>query len=261
MNGVYGKRRIKGKIMTIYFIGAGPGADDLITIRGMRLIEQCPLCMYAGSLVPESLVRRSQRAVDTAPMVLGDIVAMMVDAHKNGQDVARVHSGDPAIYGAIGEQMRQLDLHKIPYQVVPGVPSFAASAAVLKRELTLAGLAQSIVITRLTSRASPMPETEDLENFAKTRATLAVHLSINNLANVIKKTMPHYGADCPCAVVFRATWDDEMVITGTLSTIRAKIKEAKITRTAMILIGHVLASENFDDSALYSPNHTHILRK
>ncbi len=247
--------------MTIYFIGAGPGADDLITIRGLRLIQQCPLCLFAGSLVPESLVRQSPRAIDTAPMVLGDIIDMMVAAHQQGQDVARVHSGDPSIYGAIGEQMRALDRHGIDYQIVPGVPSFAASAALLQRELTLAGMAQTIVITRLSSRASPMPVGEDLENFAKTGATLAVHLSINNLANVIKKTMPHYGEDCPCAVVYRASWPDQLIIKGTLADIRQKVKDAKITRTAMILIGQVLANQGFDDSALYSPNHTHILRK
>ncbi len=247
--------------MTIYFIGAGPGAPDLITLRGLKYIQQCPLCLYAGSLVPEQVVAQSPKAIDTAPMVLSEIIGYMQEAHAKGQDVARVHSGDPSIYGAIGEQMRALDKLNINYEVCPGVPSFAASASVIKKELTLAGQSQSIVITRLTSRASPMPESEDLENFAKTKATLAIHLSINNLANVLKKLIPYYGEECPCAIIYRATWDDELILQGTLATIRPMVKSAKITRTAMILVGQVLALHDFQDSALYSPDHTHILRK
>ena len=250
--------------MTVHFIGAGPGAPDLITVRALNLIKTCPVVLYAGSLVPTEIVAEAQddaHVVDTAPLHLDEIIAEIEAAHAKGQDVARVHSGDPSIYGAIAEQMRRLDALGIDYDITPGVPAFAAAAALLKRELTLPDISQSIVLTRTSVRASAMPEGETLENFAKTGATLAVHLSVNNLAPVIKQLSPYYGDDCPVAVVYRASWPDEAVVTGTLSDIRAQVKKAGFTRTALILVGRVLASEDFTDSKLYDAAHSHVLRE
>lgn len=250
--------------MTVHFIGAGPGAPDLITVRALNLIKTCPVVLYAGSLVPSEIVaeaRDDAHVVDTAPLHLDEIIAEIEAAHAQGQDVARVHSGDPSIYGAIAEQMRRLDALDIDYDITPGVPAFAAAAALLKRELTLPDISQSIVLTRTSVRASAMPEGETLENFAKTGATLAVHLSINNLAPVVKQLSPYYGDDCPVAVVYRASWPDQAVVTGTLSDIRAKVKKAGFTRTALILVGRVLASEDFTDSKLYDAAHSHVLRE
>jgi len=250
--------------MTVHFIGAGPGAPDLITVRALNLIKTCPVVLYAGSLVPTEIVaeaRDDAHVVDTAPLHLDEIIAEIEAAHAQGQDVARVHSGDPSIYGAIAEQMRRLDALGIDYDITPGVPAFAAAAALLKRELTLPDISQSIVLTRTSVRASAMPEGETLENFAKTGATLAVHLSVNNLAPVVKQLSPYYGDDCPVAVVYRASWPDQAVVTGTLSDIRAKVKKAGFTRTALILVGRVLASEDFTDSKLYDAAHSHVLRE
>ncbi|HEY9078757.1 precorrin-4 C(11)-methyltransferase [Magnetovibrio sp.] len=250
--------------MTVHFIGAGPGAPDLITVRALNLIKTCPVVLYAGSLVPTEIVaeaRDDAHVVDTAPLHLDEIIAEIETAHAKGQDVARVHSGDPSIYGAIAEQMRRLDALGIDYDVTPGVPAFAAAAALLKRELTLPDISQSIVLTRTSVRASAMPAGETLENFAKTGATLAVHLSINNLGPVVKQLSPYYGGDCPVAVVYRASWPDQAVLTGTLSDIRAKVKEAGFTRTALILVGRVLASEDFTNSKLYDAAHSHVLRE
>lgn len=249
--------------MTVHFIGAGPGAPDLITVRGLKLIQTCPVVLYAGSLVPAEIVAEAQpnaRVVDTAPLHLDEIIAEIEAAHAKGHDVARVHSGDPSIYGAIAEQMRRLDQLGIDYDVTPGVPAFAAAAAILKRELTLPDVAQSIVLTRTAVKASSMPAGETLENFARTGATLAVHLSVNNLKNVVDELLPHYGADCPVAVVYRATWPDQAVIVGTLSDIRAKIKTAGFTRTALILVGPALGAQDFTDSKLYDASHSHVLR-
>jgi len=250
--------------MTVHFIGAGPGAPDLITVRALNLIKACPVVLYAGSLVPTEIVaeaRDDARVVDTAPLHLDEIIAEIKAAHAKGQDVARVHSGDPSIYGAIAEQMRRLDDLGIDYDITPGVPAFAAAAAVLKRELTLPDISQSIVLTRTSVRASAMPEGESLENFAKTGATLAVHLSVNNLSKVIKQLSPHYGEDCPVAVVYRASWPDQAVVTGRLCDIRAKVKDAGFTRTALILVGRVLAAAGFTDSKLYDAAHSHVLRE
>jgi len=250
--------------MTVHFIGAGPGAPDLITVRALNLIKTWPVVLYAGSLVPSEIVaeaRDDAHVVDTAPLHLDEIIAEIEAAHAQGQDVARVHSGDPSIYGAIAEQMRRLDALGIDYDITPGVPAFAAAAALLKRELTLPDISQSIVLTRTSVRASAMPEGETLENFASTGATLAVHLSINNLAPVVKQLSPYYGDDCPVAVVYRASWPDQAVVTGTLSDIRAKVKKAGFTRTALILVGRVLASEDFTDSKLYDAAHSHVLRE
>lgn len=249
--------------MTVYFIGAGPGAPDLITVRGLRLIERCPLCLYAGSLVPEAVVSAAPegaRVRDTAPMTLGEIVAEIEEAHRKGLDVARVHSGDPSLYGAIAEQMRRLDRLGIPYEVVPGVPAYAAAAAELKMELTLPEIAQSVVLTRTPGKASAMPEEEDLAVFARSRATLAIHLSIRNLKYIEETLTPHYGADCPVIVVYRATWPDQQIVRGTLCDIREKVRLAKITRTALIFVGRLFARHDFRDSALYDAAHPHVLR-
>ena len=249
--------------MTVHFIGAGPGAPDLITVRALKFIQACPVVLYAGSLVPEEIVaeaRKDARVVDTAPLHLDEIMAEIEAAHAKGLDVARVHSGDPSIYGAIAEQMRRLDQLGIDYDVTPGVPAFAAAAALLKRELTLPDVSQSIVLTRTAVKASRMPAGETLDNFARTGATLAVHLSVNNLKNVVDDLTPHYGEDCSVAVVYRATWPDEAVVTGTLSDIRAKVKAAGFTRTALILVGPALGAEDFTDSKLYDAAHSHVLR-
>ncbi len=249
--------------MTVYFIGAGPGAPDLITVRGLKLIERCPVCLYAGSLVPEEVVKatpKEAKIIDTAPLDLEEILEEIIKAHKKGQDVARVHSGDPSLYGAIAEQMRRLDALLIPYEIIPGVPAFAAAAAEMKMELTLPEIAQSLIVTRTSGKASKMPEGEELEIFARSKATLAIHLSIRNLALIEKKLTPFYGKDCPVIVVYRVTWPDQKIIHGTLETIRKKVREEKITRTALIFVGSVFNEHDFKDSALYDAAHTHILR-
>jgi precorrin-4/cobalt-precorrin-4 C11-methyltransferase len=253
--------------MTVHFIGAGPGAPDLITVRGLRLIRSCPVVLYAGSLVPEEVVAQAgedtslpARVVDTAPLDLHAIIREIAAAHRRGWDVARVHSGDPSFYGAIGEQTRRLRELAIPYDITPGVPAFAAAAAALGQELTLPGIAQSLVLTRTAVRASPMPPAESLAAFAATGATLAIHLSINNLARVVRELIPVCGGDCPAVVVYRASWPDQRIIRGTLGTIRAKMSGQGLTRTALILVGRALAASEFADSRLYASDHHHVLR-
>ena len=243
--------------MTVHFIGAGPGAADLITLRGRDLIAACPVCLYAGSLVPTAVLDHcpeGARIVNTAPLDLDAIIAECAAAHKEGQDVARLHSGDLSVWSAMGEQMERLKALGIPVTVTPGVPSFAAAAATLEAELTLPGVAQSVVLTRTSGRASAMPQGETLENFAKTGATLAIHLSIHRLREVATELAPHYSADCPVAVVFRASWPDEQVITGTLANIEAKL-DASINRTALILVGPALVGKTDVRSALYSTDY------
>lgn len=247
----------------IHFIGAGPGAADLITVRGLRLIEACPVCLYAGSLVPEAVVAAAPegaRVIDTASMTLDEIVDEMAAAHARGEDVARVHSGDPSLYGATGEQMRRLDALGIAYDITPGVPAFAAAAATLGAELTLPDVSQTVVLTRTAMKSSAMPNREDLATLGASGATLAIHLSVRNIRAVVADLVPHYGADCPVAVVVRASWPDEEVIRGTLSTIAAEVRAAKVTRTALILVGRVLAPDAFSDSALYDAGHRHLFR-
>jgi precorrin-4/cobalt-precorrin-4 C11-methyltransferase len=249
--------------MTVHFIGAGPGAPDLITVRGLALIEGSPVCLYAGSLVPEAVVARAPagaRVIDTSALTLDEIVAEMQAAYARGLDVARVHSGDLSLYGAIAEQMRRLDGLGIPYDLTPGVPAFAAAAAALGIELTLPEVAQTVILTRTAVRASPMPAGEDLATLGKSGATLAIHLSIANLARVVRELEPAYGADCPAAVVHRASWPDQRILRGTLGTIRAEVKAAGITRTALILVGRVLGSASFPESRLYAPGHSHVFR-
>lgn len=244
--------------MTVHFIGAGPGAADLITVRGMRLLERCPVCLYAGSIMPPDLLAYcgpDTRLVDTGPLSLDDIEAEYVKAHEAGEDIARLHSGDLSVYSAVAEQMRRLDRLGIPYDLTPGVPAFAAAAALLKRELTVPEVTQSVVLTRVSGRASKMPERERLGAFAATGATLAVHLAVHVLDKVVEDALPHYGADCPAVVVVRASWPEEQVVRGTLADIAAKVAEAKIERTALILIGPALAAEEFRESALYDADY------
>ncbi len=239
--------------MTVHFIGAGPGAADLITLRGRDLIAACPVCLYAGSLVPEALLSHcppGAKIINTAPMSLDEIIAEIAAAHAAGQDVARLHSGDLSIWSAMGEQLRRLRALDIPYDVTPGVPSFAAAAAVLGAELTLPGVAQSVILTRTSGRASSMPEGETLENFARTGATLAIHLSVHVLSDVVARLTPAYGADCPVAVVFRASWPDQKVVRASLGTVETSIGDGE--RTALILVGHALGAEEFIESRLYA---------
>jgi len=249
--------------MTVHFIGAGPGAPDLITVRGPNLIKACQVCLYAGSLVPAEVVAAAPadaEVIDTASMHLDQIIDKMKEADAAGHDVARVHSGDPSLYGAIAEQMRRLDALGIDYDITPGVPAFAAAAATIGKELTLPEISQTVIVTRTDGKASPMPEGEDLATLGASRATLAIHLSVRNLAKVVRELTPFYGDDCPVIVIYRASWPDEQVITGTLEDIRSKVREEKITRTALILVGEVFRSEDFSESRLYAESHRHILR-
>lgn len=249
--------------MTVHFIGAGPGAPDLITVRGLKLIQAAPVVLYAGSLVPEAVIAEAPSdalILDTAPMHLDQIIDEMQKAHADGKDVARVHSGDPSLYGAVAEQMRKLDALGIDYEVTPGVSAYAATSAALKKELTLPDVAQTVILTRTAVRSSSMPNGEDLDTLGKTGATLAIHLSVNNLAHVQRTLIPHYGEDCPVVVAYRVSWPDEMFIYGTLGDIREKVKASGVTRTALIMVGRVLGTDNFDDSRLYAADHHHVLR-
>ena len=250
--------------MTVHFIGAGPGDPDLITVKGLRLIRSCPVCLYAGSLVPEAVVAAAPggaRVIDTAPMTLDQIIAEIEAAHARGEDVARVHSGDPSLYGAIAEQIRRLRALNIPFDITPGVSAYAAAAAALGRELTIPEVAQTVILTRTAMKSSAMPPGEELETLGRTGATLAIHLSIRNLLEIERVLSPLYGADCPVIVAYRVGWPDQRFIEGTLSNIRAKVRAAKVTRTALILIGRALSEgQDFRDSALYDGAHPHILR-
>ena len=242
--------------MTVHFIGAGPGAADLITVRGQRLVASCPVCLFAGSLVPRDIMAscpKGARVVDTAPLSLDEIEAEFVQAHAEGKDVARLHSGDLSIWSAAGEQMRRLDRLGIGYTLTPGVPAFSAAAAALRRELTIPEIAQSVVLTRTSGRASAMPERESLAAFAQTGATLAIHLSIHVLPEVVSELSPHYGVDCPVAIVYRASWPDERIVRGTLADIVAGMGAEPIERSAVILVGKALAAEDVRESALYDP--------
>ena len=249
--------------MIVHFIGAGPGDPDLITVKGLRQIESCPVCLYAGSLVPEAIVASAPegaRVLDTAVMTLDEIIAEIEAAHAAGHDVARVHSGDPSLYGAIAEQIRRLGALEIPFDITPGVSAYAAAAAALGKELTIPEVAQTVILTRTAMKSSSMPPGEDLDTLARAGATLVIHLSIRNLLEVERRLTPHYGADCPVIVAYRVGWPDQTFIHGTLATIRAKVRAARITRTALILLGPALAETNFRDSALYDASHRHLLR-
>jgi precorrin-4/cobalt-precorrin-4 C11-methyltransferase len=250
--------------VTVHFIGAGPGAADLITVRGRDLLARCPVCLYAGSIVPREMLawcRKDARLVDTAPMTLDDIEAEYVAAHSSGHDVARLHSGDLSVFSAVAEQIRRLARHGIPYTLTPGVPAFAAAAAVLGRELTVPEVAQTVVLTRMPGRASRMPESERLAAFAATGATLVIHLAIQSIEKIVAELIPFYGGGCPIAVVARATWPDQQIISGTLSNITEKVALATIERTAVVLVGPALAAANFRDSALYDPDYRRRFRE
>ncbi|MFJ6064794.1 precorrin-4 C(11)-methyltransferase [Streptomyces tendae] len=242
--------------MTVYFIGAGPGAADLITVRGARTLAACRVCLYAGSLVPRELLAEcppDARLVDTAQLTLDEITAELVRAHEQGHDVARLHSGDPSVFSAVAEQMRRLDAAGVPYEVVPGVPAFAAAAASLKRELTVPTVGQTVILTRIANRATAMPEGEDLATLGRGGALIVLHLAAKYVDRVVGELLPHYGADCPAAVVAYASRPDELIIRGTLDEIAQKVKEAGVLRTAVIMVGRTLGAEQFRDSHLYSP--------
>jgi len=244
--------------MTVHFIGAGPGAADLITVRGRELIARCPVCLFAGSIVPRELLRfcpKDARIVDTAPLSLDEIEAEFVAADAAGHDVARLHSGDLSIFSALAEQLRRLDRRNIPYTLTPGVPAFAAAAAVLQCELTVPEVAQSVVLTRVGGRASRMPEAETLAGFAATGATLVIHLAVHAVEQIVAELTPFYGPDCPAAVVAEASSPAQRVVSGTLADIAAAVGEARIERTALILVGRALGARDFRDSALYDPGY------
>lgn len=244
--------------MTVHFIGAGPGAADLLTIRGRDILASCLVCLYAGSIVPPEMLQfcpPDARKVDTAPMTLDEIEAEYVKAHQQGQDVARLHSGDLSVYSAVAEQIRRLEKHGIPWSMTPGVPAFAAAASILGQELTVPGVAQSVVLTRVNGRASAMPEKETLAAFGATGATLAIHLAVHALDRIVEELTPFYGADCPVAIVARATWPDQLVLRGTLANIVDKLKENPIERTALVIVGRVLGDKDFRESALYNPDY------
>jgi precorrin-4/cobalt-precorrin-4 C11-methyltransferase len=241
--------------MTVHFVGAGPGAADLITVRAQRLIESTPVCLYAGSLVPTELLAScppDARLVDTANLTLDEIIALLVDAHGSGLSVVRLHSGDPSVFSAVAEQARRLDAAGVPWEIVPGVPAFAAAAAALRRELTVPGVGQTVVLTRISARATAMPPGEDLAALGRARATMVVHLAVQRIDQVVEELLPSYGPDCPVAVVAYASRPDEVVLRGTLSTIAAQVHEAGIRRTAVIVVGSVLTASEFPDSHLYS---------
>ncbi|MCX4728537.1 precorrin-4 C(11)-methyltransferase [Streptomyces sp. NBC_00440] len=242
--------------MTVYFIGAGPGAADLITVRGARLLASCGVCLYAGSLVPRELLAEcppDARLTDTAQLDLDEITAELVRADREGQDVARLHSGDPSVFSAVAEQMRRLDAAGVNYEVVPGVPAFAAAAAALKRELTVPTVGQTVILTRVAQRATAMPEGEDLATLGRSGALIVLHLAVQHAERVVAELLPHYGADCPAAVVALASRPGEVVLRGTLDTIAGQVAEAGILRTAVIMVGRTLGAEQFGDSHLYSP--------
>jgi precorrin-4/cobalt-precorrin-4 C11-methyltransferase len=244
--------------MNVHFIGAGPGAADLITVRGRDLIGRCPVCLYAGSIVPRELLQYcppGARIVDTAPLSLDQIEAEFVRAYQADCDVARLQSGDLSIYSALAEQLRRLESRGIPYTLTPGVPAFAAAAAALQCELTVPEIAQSVVLTRVPGRASRMPESERLATFAQSGATLVIHLAVHAIERVVTELSPVYGADCPVAVVVAASSPTQRILRGTLADIGAQIVQARIERTALILVGRALVAENFRDSALYDADY------
>ncbi len=241
--------------MTVHFIGAGPGAADLMTLRGRDLIAAAPVCLYAGSLVPPEVLTwcpPGARLIDTADLDLDAITAELVGAHQAGQDVARLQSGDPSLYSAMAEQMRRLDAEGVPYDVTPGVPAYAAAAAALSRELTVPGVGQSVLLSRISAASTPMPAGEDLATLARARTTLVLHLAVQRIESVVADLMPSYGADTPVAVVARASRPDELILRGTLADIADTVRAAGVVRTAVILVGEVLTAHQFPDSHLYS---------
>jgi len=249
--------------MTVYFIGAGPGDPELMTLKGQRILECCPVVLYAGSLIPRevlaSVEHSAERIVDTANINLEEIIQHIESAHREGKDVARLHSGDPSLYGAIGEPIRCLHELNIDYEIIPGVSAVAASAAYLGKELTLSGVSQTVIFTRYEGK-TPFPERERLPELARSRATLAIHLGVSHIHKIVEELIPHYGIDCPVAVCYRTSWPDADKVTGTLGDIVKKVREKKFTRTSLILVGHVLDTEEFTDSYLYAKDQAHIYR-
>ena len=247
--------------MTVYFIGAGPGDPELITVKGQRLIRSCPVIIYAGSLVPEAVLQghNAERVINSAELHLEQIIALIKTANDEGHDVARVHSGDPSLYGAIGEQIRYLRALGIAFEIIPGVTATAACAALLGAELTLPDISQSVILTRYAEK-TVMPAGEELSSLAQHRATMAIHLGVKNLESIVRELTPHYGSDCPIAVIHRASWPDQDWVTGTLSDIALKVKAKGFTRTALILVGRVLGNDTFSDSSLYRAGHAHVYR-
>ncbi|WP_329186865.1 precorrin-4 C(11)-methyltransferase [Actinacidiphila glaucinigra] len=246
--------------MTVHFIGAGPGAADLITLRGLRILAASKVCLYAGSLVPRELLAEcppDARLVDTAQLTLDRITEELVRAHEEGHDVARLHSGDPSVFSAVAEQMRRLDAAGVPYEVVPGVPAFAAAAAALKRELTVPTVGQTVILTRVAQQATPMPEGEDLATLGRSGALMVLHLAARYVDRVVAELTPHYGVDCPAAVVAMASRPGELVLRGTLADIADQVKAAGVVRTAVIIVGRTLGAEQFRDSHLYSAERVH----
>jgi precorrin-4/cobalt-precorrin-4 C11-methyltransferase len=244
-----------GDAMTVHFIGAGPGAADLITVRGQRLLAASPVCLFAGSLVPADLLADcppGARLIDTARLTLDEIIAEMVAAHAAGHEVARLHSGDPSVFSAVAEQMRRLDAAGVPYDVTPGVPAFAAAAAALGRELTVPEVAQTVILTRTAERATAMPPGEDLATLSASRATMILHLAVQRIGAVVAELVGNYGADCPVAVVARASRPDEVILRGTLADIAGRVEAAGVRRTAVIVVGAALTAAQFPDSHLYS---------
>ncbi len=243
--------------MTVYFIGAGPGAADLITVRGQRLLQRCPVCLYAGSIMLDDLLAlcpQDARVIDTGPLTLDQIVDELASADAAGHDVARLHSGDPSLYSAVAEQCRRLDALGICYEIVPGVPAFAAAAAVLRRELTVPGVAQTVTLSRVATLSTAMPPGEDLTTLSSVGGTLVLHLSAAQVDTVVPQLLAGgYRPETPCAVVAFATWPQQEVLHGTLADIAAQMTAAGITRTAVIVVGDVLAADGFIDSYLYSP--------
>ncbi|MFK3970961.1 precorrin-4 C(11)-methyltransferase [Pseudomonas sp. NPDC087358] len=247
--------------MTVFFIGAGPGDPDLITIKGQRLIRTCPVIIYAGSLVPEAVLQghHAVQVTNSAELHLEQIIDLMKSAHANGQDVARVHSGDPSLYGAIGEQIRCLRQLQIPFEIIPGVTAAAACAALLGTELTLPDISQSVILTRYADKTA-MPEGEALGDLARHKATMAIHLGVNHLGKIVAELSPHYGSDCPIAVVHRASWPDQDWVVGTLADIEFKVQAKGFRRTALIIVGRVLGNDVFSESSLYRAGHAHVFR-
>ena len=250
--------------MTVYFIGAGPGDPDLMTVKALKTMERCPVILYAGSLIPSEVIdnvrERAEAIYDTASLNLDETTEIIRQAAAQGKNVARLQCGDPALYGAIGEQMRRLDALDIDYEVIPGVSAVAASAAMLKKELTLSGVSQTVIMTRYEGK-TPFPERERLPTLAKSGATLAIHLGVTRIHKIVDELIPHYGEDCPVAVCYRTSWPDQDYVIGTLKDIVEKVRAKKFTRTSLILVGHVLDSEDFADSYLYDKSQAHIYRK
>ncbi len=249
--------------MTVYFIGAGPGDPDLITVKGQRLISECPVCIYAGSLVPEEVIasaNANELVIDSASLHLDEIMEIIGKAHEEGKNVARVHSGDPSLYGAIAEQIERLKVMHIPYEIVPGVPAFAAAAAAFGQELTIPKVSQTLILTRTSMKSTDMPEDEDLAILGLSKATLIIHLSVRNSLAIQRKLIPHYGENCPVIIAYRVGWSDQQIIRTDLISLRDEIRSYKLTRTVLIFIGKSLDPKIIEESALYDKNHSHILR-